>query len=82
MTAPLTFHQPHPGGRILLMLGQHQAGAVFPPWGDGQHRHPWVWRWWLGGVTATKEGRAKSELDAKNAIMAVAEDWLRKAGVG
>ena len=81
MTQPLTFIETYPGGRILLHLGEHKVGAVFPPCGDGQHRFPWVWRWWLGGVTATKEGRAKTEQAAKNAILAEARDWLRKAGV-
>lgn len=77
----LTFAETYPGGRILLMLGQHQVGAIFPPWGDGQDRFPWVWRFWLGGHIATKEGRAKSELAAKNAILSEARDWLRKAGL-
>lgn len=82
MTAPLTFHQPHPGGRILLMLGEHQAGAVFPPVGQPQDRLPWVWRFWLGSLgTTCPEGRAKSEQAAKNAILGQAKDWLRKAGV-
>lgn len=80
--APLTFHQPHPGGRILLMLGEHQIGAVFPPCGEGQHRHPWAWRFWLGSMgTTAREGGAKTEQAAKNAILAEARDWLRKAGV-
>lgn len=81
MTLPLTFADTYPGGRILLMLGQHQAGAIFPPWGEGQDRLPWVWRWWLGGTIATKEGRAKTELAAKNAILAEGREWLRKAGL-
>jgi hypothetical protein len=41
MTAPpLAFSETYPSGRILLMLGQHQVGAVFPPCGEGQDRHP------------------------------------------
>ena len=75
----LTFTQPHPGGRILLMLGQHQAGAVFPPCPTEGGR--WLWRWWLGGPTGMKEGRAKTELAAKNAILSQAREWLRKAGL-
>ena len=75
----LTFASTYPGGRILLMLGQHQAGAVFPPCPTEGGK--WLWRWWLGGLTETKEGSAKSELAAKNAILAVAMDWSRKAGV-
>ncbi len=82
MTAPLTFTQPHPGGRILLMLGQHQVGAVFPPWGEGQDRHPWAWRFWLGSSgMECPTGHAKSEQAAKNAILAEAKEWLRKAGI-
>lgn len=81
MTHSLTFHQPHPGGRILLMLGQHQAGAVFPPCGAHQHHLPWVWRWWLGAPIISREGRAKTELAAKNAILSVGREWLQKAGI-
>jgi hypothetical protein len=81
VTAPLTFHPTYPGGRILLKLGQHDVGALFPPLGEGQHHYPWVWRFWLGGVTGTKEGRAKTELAAKSALLAEARDWLRKAGL-
>lgn len=79
----LTFTSTHPGGRILLMLGQHQIGAVFPPAvTDKTERHPWVWRFWLGSLsTACPEGRAKTEQAAKNAILAEARDWLAKAGV-
>lgn len=81
MTAPLTFHQPHPGGRILLNMGQHQVGAVFPPSSTERSSQPWLWRWWLGGPTGTREGRAKTEQAAKNALLDVARDWLIKAGV-
>lgn len=81
MTAPLSFAPTYPGGRILLMLGQHRVGALFPPWGDGQDRFPWVWRFWLGHGASAKEGRARTELAAKNAIMAEAREWLRAAGI-
>jgi len=82
MTAPLTFAETYPGGRILLMLGEHKIGAVFPPCGDPPNRLPWVWRWWLGGSSCVaKEGRAKTEQAAKNAILAEGRDWLRKAGL-
>lgn len=76
--APLTFHQPHPGGRILLMLGEHQIGAVFPP--DGE---PGVWRslFWLNSPFTAREKHNKTEMAAKNAILAVALDWLRRAGL-
>lgn len=77
--APLTFHQPYPGGRILLMLGQHRVGAVFPPGGVHDPGLIWQWRFWL--TTHAKEGRAKGEQAAKNALLAEAKDWLRKAGV-
>lgn len=80
MTASLTFHSTYPGGRILLRLGQHDVGAVFPPCPTEGGR--WLWRFWLGGVTRTKEGRAKTERAAKDALLAEAKDWLIKAGVG
>jgi hypothetical protein len=79
----LTFTQPHPGGRILLMLGQHQVGAVFPPVGQAQIiAGPWRWTFWLNtNITLSREGCAKTEQGAKNALLAAARDWLRKAGV-
>lgn len=78
----LTFHQAHPGGRILLMLGEHQVGAVFPPGGVADPGLIWRWSFWLGAHgTAYREGRAKGEQAAKNALLAEARDWLRKAGV-
>ena len=69
------------GGRRLLMCGQIEAGAVFPPVGNDPGNLPWVWRLWIGGRIDTINGRAKSELAAKNALMAALEDWLRKAGL-
>jgi hypothetical protein len=84
MTAPLTFHQSYPGGRILLMMGQHQVGAVFPPPNVTTLNRP-VWRWtfWLTtNRTLANEGSAKTELAAKNALLAEAREWLQKAGVG
>lgn len=79
----LTFTQPHDGGRILLMLGQHQIGAVFPPPNVTTLTRPeWRWSFWLGSSgTAYREGRAKTEQAAKNAILDKARDWLRAAGV-
>lgn len=80
--APLTFHQPHPGGRIVLMLGQHQIGAVFPP-ATAFYEHgtkPWRWRFWLV-FFAPVECSAETEQAAKNAILAEAMNWLRKAGL-
>lgn len=82
MTAALIFVPTYAGGRIVLMLGQHQVGAIFPPWGEGQDRFPWVWRFWLNGSSpVAKEGRVKTELAAKNAILAEAREWLRAAGI-
>ena len=79
---PLTFTQEHPGGRVLLMLGEHKIGAVFPPPKVTTLTRPdWLWRFWLGTITSGKEGRAKTEQAAKNAILAEARDWLRKAGL-
>lgn len=78
MTLPLTFHQPHPGGRILLMLGEHHIGAVLPPWADGS---PWTWRFWLNAHLTASDGEAKNEQAAKDALLVEARDWLRKAGV-
>ncbi len=76
----LTFTQPHPGGRILLMLGEHQVGAVFPPRIVTTPPRPvWEWRFWLAQFPT--EGKAKTEQAAKNAILAEARDWMRRAGV-
>lgn len=69
----------YPGGRILLRSGVVDVGAVFPPWGEGQHRLPWVWRLWVNGQTCATEGRAKSELAAKNAILAAWRDFPGRA---
>ncbi len=82
MTAPLTFHQPHPGGRILLMLGQHQIGAVFPPSSDPAYGGIWNHGFWLGkNGSEWSGGHAKTEQAAKNALLAKARDWLREAGI-
>ena len=82
MTARLTWHQQYLGGRIVARLGQIEVGAVFPPVGENQHRHPWVWRFWLGTVsTPRQEGSAKSELAAKNGLTGRTCDWLRAAGL-
>lgn len=77
-----TFAQVYPGDRILLMLGQHKAGAVFPPVGAPPGRLPWVWRFWLATPgAACPEGRAKTEQAARNALLAQGAEWLRLAGV-
>jgi hypothetical protein len=76
----LTFTQPDRGGRILLHLGQHQIGAVFPPAvTDKTERHPWVFRFWL--TTPAIDGRSKTEAGAKEALLGKAQDWLERAGV-
>ncbi len=79
----LTFTRPHPGGRILLMLGQHQVGAVFPP-PNCPSGYSWRWSFWLPGDGISRtivESSAKTEQAAKNALLAEARDWLRRAGV-
>lgn len=82
MTARLTWHQAYPNGRIVAKLGEIEVGAVFPPAGYAQHRYPWVWCFWIGTVTTPRqEGRAKSELAAKNGLTARVADWLREAGL-
>jgi hypothetical protein len=82
MTARLTWHQAYPGGRIVAKLGDIEVGAVFPPVGEGQHRYPWAWRFWLGDMTTPRQdGSAKSELAAKNGLAARVADWLRAAGL-
>jgi hypothetical protein len=78
----LTFHQPHRLGRIIVMLGQHEIGFIFPPVSmDRLTTGPWRWRFTLATLYP-REGTAKSELAAKNALLAEARDWLQKAGVG
>ena len=82
MTASLTFTQPSGHGRINLMLGQNQIGAVFPPSGDTRYPQLWDWGFWLGpnGGEWTA-GHSKTEQAAKNALLDKARDWLRAAGV-
>jgi hypothetical protein len=84
MTPPLrlTWHQAYPKGRIVAKLGEIEVGAVFPPIGETQHKHPYAWRFWLGNVTTPRQdGSAKSELAAKSALTARVADWLREAGL-
>lgn len=43
MPDTLRFAAPiYPAGRHCLLCGSATVGAVFPPVGEGQHRHPWV----------------------------------------
>jgi hypothetical protein len=83
MTTPLhlTWHQIHRRGRIVAKLGEIEVGAVFPPIGETQHKHPYAWRSWLENFTTPREGRANSELAAKSALTARVADWLREAGL-
>jgi hypothetical protein len=78
----ITWSQEYPGGRMLAQLGRVDIGAVFPPVGHPRDRHPWAWRFWLNGAHHhTPNGRAASEQAAKNALVAVAKDWLGAAGL-
>ena len=77
----IVWHESYPGGRILARSGSLDVGAVFPPCGKDQHRYPWVWRLWLNGATVAKEGRAKSELAAKNALLVGWRDFLTRAAL-
>lgn len=70
----------YPGGRMVLMCGSAKVGAVFPhvgtPPGD------WTWRVWLHeNPTASREGRARSELAAKNAALEAFRTFLTAAGL-
>jgi hypothetical protein len=71
----------YPGGRILLRSGSVDVGAVFPPWGKGQHRFPWVWRLWKSDTTTPREGRAKTELAARTALLGAWRDTLARMGL-
>lgn len=84
MADTLRFLPPaYESGRRLLMCGELEAGAVFPPVGTNPGKHPWVWRFWLGGIDARhdKHGRAASEDAAKAALIKATNEWLRKAGL-
>jgi hypothetical protein len=72
---------PYPGGRIVLRSGAVDVGAVFPPAGEGQHRYPWAWRFWGRGGTTTRDGAAKTELAAKNALLGAWLNYLQAAGL-
>lgn len=72
----------YPGGRILLMLGTHQIGAIFPPSGDKTISQVWNYGFWLGPRGGEwSAGHAKTEQAAKNALLSKAHDWLRAAGL-
>lgn len=69
----LTFHQPHdyPGARIEARSGRMIVGAVFPG-------TPCRWSLFLT-TNMPREGVAKSELAARNALAAAWADLLRAA---
>lgn len=71
----LTFHQPHPGGRILARLGSVDIGAIFPDpilpsagW-VFYHDRPSTWR------TVPTIDRAKSHIAAR------AAQWVAALGL-
>jgi len=57
------------------------ALAVFPPASLPRDRLPWTWRLWLNGSTVHTDGRAKTELAAKNALLAAWRDFIARAGL-
>lgn len=71
----------YPGGRICLASGGVTVGAVFPPVGQPRDRLPWVWRLWVNGNTWASEGRAKTELAARTAILSAWREFLQKASL-
>lgn len=70
----------YPGGRHLLMCGQVSAGAIFPPSGYVTPGSVWTWRVWMG-VGIVKEGKAKTELAAKDAALTALHDFMDRAGL-
>lgn len=71
----------YPAGRILLRSGAVDVGAVFPPSETATDPKPWMWRLWLNGSTVHTDGRAKTELAAKNALLAAWRDFTARAGL-
>lgn len=71
----------YPGGRIVLRSRLVDVGAVFPPVGCDQHRHPWVWRLWQTDTRTAREGRAKTELAARTALLGAWRDSLDRMGL-
>ena len=69
----------YPGGRILLRCGGVDVGAVFPPAGDPPN--DWPWWVWVTRDGFAHDGRAKSELAAKNEVLAVFREFLTAAGL-
>ena len=74
----IRFRQPaYDGDRRVLMCGNFDAGAVFPPLG---RETKWRWSIWFGQTT-TRTGNATTEGAAKNAALAELRDFLRRAGL-
>jgi len=71
----------YPAGRILLRSGAVDVGAVLPPQGLPRDRLPWTWRLWVNGKTCATDGRAKTELAAKNALLAAWRDFFARIGL-
>jgi hypothetical protein len=67
----------YPGGTVeLLMLGQQEIGGL---WRNRHSGKPmWDWECTLPGC---RRGWEVTEQAAKNALLAEARDWLRKAGL-
>lgn len=71
------WHQEYDGGRIVVRLGSVDVGAVFPGFPGTSVR----WRFWGRGGAHAPEGRARSELAAKNALIGEIRAWLQAAGL-
>lgn len=65
------------GARIVARSGSVVVGAIFPAL--DQPGSKWRWRYWLTGTVTAKQGEAKSQLAAKNALLAEWADFLRAA---
>ena len=71
----------YPADRRLLLSGNLRVGAVFPPVGTQRDSLPWVWRLWVTGSTMSRDGRAKTELAAKTALLSAWREFLTSAGL-
>lgn len=71
----------YPAGRILLLSGEIPVGAIFPPAGEpgttGQKRS-WTWRLWQCANAIPIEGGAKTEVAAREAILAAWRNTLAR----
>lgn len=68
------WHQEYDGGRIVARLGNVEIGAVFP----GQ---PVRWMFWGCPGAYRPQGKARTELSAKSAILNELADFMRAAGL-